>query len=270
MGTILAAMATVALIEALIPLRARGRWSSAHLAPNLALTAIAFATNALLDAALVMALFGLRSHGFGVLNRLPLDPWPRVAVVVLTLDFAFYVAHVAMHRIPALWRFHRVHHSDPAVDVTTAIRQHPGESVIRFAFLTAFACALGAPPEAFAIYRTCTALSALAEHANVRLPSWLDTALSLVFTWPNLHKVHHSRDARTTDTNYGNLVSWWDRLFFTFTPARHGATVAYGLDGFDDPAAQTTAALLALPFRGAGAPADTGDAAPSRIGSRVA
>jgi sterol desaturase/sphingolipid hydroxylase (fatty acid hydroxylase superfamily) len=69
-----------------------------------------------------------------------------------------------------------------------------------------------------------------------------------------MHKVHHSRDPRYTDTNYGNLVSWWDRLFSTFTPARLGTNVAYGLDDLDDPATQTTAGLLALPFRGASAP----------------
>jgi sterol desaturase/sphingolipid hydroxylase (fatty acid hydroxylase superfamily) len=73
--------------------------------------------------------------------------------------------------------------------------------------------------------------------------------LSLVFTWPDVHKVHHSRDARFTDTNYGNLVSWWDRLFGSFTPAHEGRNIAYGLAGLDDPATQTTSGLLALPFR---------------------
>jgi hypothetical protein len=119
-----------------------------------------------------------------------------------------------------------------------------------YAFAAAFALALGAGPGAFAVYRLAVALSGLAEHANVRLPPRLDTALSLVFTWPNLHKVHHSRDPRLTDTNYGNIVSWWDRVFGTFTPATQGANVACGLDGFDDAATQTTAGLLAVPFRG--------------------
>jgi sterol desaturase/sphingolipid hydroxylase (fatty acid hydroxylase superfamily) len=132
--------------------------------------------------------------------------------------------------------------------------------VIRYAFLAAFALPLGAGPGPFAVYRVASALSGLLEHANVRLPSRLDDLLSLVVTWPNTHKIHHSRDARLTDTNYGNLVSWWDRLFGTFTPARDGAAVVYGLAGLDDPATQTTAGLLRLPFRAAaelpsGAPA---------------
>jgi sterol desaturase/sphingolipid hydroxylase (fatty acid hydroxylase superfamily) len=249
-AVILLAMTVLAAIETAIPLQARGRWSRAHLGPNLVLTFLTFATNAVFSAALVMALVALESMGFGLLHQLSLPSWLAFLGVVLVLDFSFYVAHVAMHAIPALWRFHAVHHSDPAVDVTTTIRQHPGEGVIRYAFTAAFAIAIGAGPVAFAAYRLAVAISGLLEHANVRVPSWLDGVLSLVFTWPTLHKVHHARDPRYTDTNYGNLVSWWDRLFSTFTPARYGVGVSYGLDGLDDPATQSTAGLLALPFRG--------------------
>ena len=248
-ATILGAMALVALLESAIPLRARGTWNRAHLGPNLALTFVTFATNALFSGVLVLALAWLEPAGFGLLHWLALPALAHAVVAVLALDFSFYVAHVAMHKLPAFWRFHRVHHSDPAVDVTTTIRQHPGEGVIRYLFLAAFAIPLGASPGAFAIYRVLVALSGLLEHANVHVPARLDALLSLVFTWPNLHKVHHSRDAHLTDTNYGNLVSWWDRLFATFTPSREGARIAYGLYGLDDPATQRTAGLLALPFR---------------------
>jgi len=250
-GAILASMAAIALLETAIPLRARGRSSRGHLGPNLALTFLTFATNAVFGAALVVLLAWQQSSGLGLLQLASPPPWLEVAIVVGVLDFAFYVTHVAMHKVPGFWRFHRVHHSDPAVDVTTTIRQHPGESVIRYAFLAVFACALGASPGAFAVYRAAVALNGLLEHANLRLPRWLDGLLSLVTTWPNLHKVHHSRVATQTDTNYGNLLSLWDRLFATFTPSREGANVVYGLEGFDDPATQTTAGLLALPFRDA-------------------
>jgi sterol desaturase/sphingolipid hydroxylase (fatty acid hydroxylase superfamily) len=154
-----------------------------------------------------------------------------------------------MHKIPAFWRFHAVHHSDPEVDVTTTIRQHPGESVIRYVFLAAFAFALGAGPGAFAVYRLASVLNGLLEHANLRAPLWLDRALSLVTTWPHMHKLHHSRSAAQTDTNFANLFSCWDRAFGTFTPSRFGVNISYGLDGLDDPATQTTVGLLALPFR---------------------
>jgi sterol desaturase/sphingolipid hydroxylase (fatty acid hydroxylase superfamily) len=249
---IVVAMAAVALLEVAIPLHSRGGWNRAHLAPNLTLTLITFATNLVFNGALVMALARLEASGLGLLPALALPPLATLAIVIAALDFSFYVAHVSMHKVPGFWRFHSVHHADPAVDVTTSIRQHPGEGVIRYAFLAAFACALGAPPAAFGVYRTASALSALLEHANIRLPQRLDDWLSLVTTWPGVHKVHHSRDPRLTDTNYGNLFSCWDRLFSTFTPARVGATIAYGLAGLDTAAAQTTPALLALPFRKSG------------------
>jgi sterol desaturase/sphingolipid hydroxylase (fatty acid hydroxylase superfamily) len=246
---ILVAMAAIAGVETLVPLHARGRWNRTHLAPNLTLTGVTFATSALFGAALGVALLALEQRGLGLLNAVPLGAIASTALVLLLLDLATWAGHVALHASPTLWRVHRVHHSDPALDVTTTIRQHPLESAVRFAFLAAVALPLGVSPAAFALYRAASALIGLMEHANVRLPRRLDDALALVTVSPNMHKVHHARDARLTDTNYGNLVSWWDRLFGTFTPAHVGIEVRCGLDGFDDPAGQTTAGLLALPFR---------------------
>jgi sterol desaturase/sphingolipid hydroxylase (fatty acid hydroxylase superfamily) len=211
-GAIVGAMLVVSLIETAIPLHARGTWNRDHLGPNLALTFITFATNAFLNAALLMTVAWMHSNGLGLLPLLALPPLAAAAIAIVTLDFSFYVAHVAMHKIPAFWRFHRVHHCDPVVDVTTTIRQHPGESVIRYAFMGAFAIALGPTPTAFAVYRVWSALNGLLEHANMRAPLWLDRMLVLVTTWPHMHKVHHSRTQPQTDTNYGNLFSLWDRL----------------------------------------------------------
>ena len=248
-GAILLAMAVIAAIETLIPLHTGERARRGHLGPNMALTFITFATNTLLNMSLVMTLMVLSRSGLGLLHALPQPRLVEIAVVLLALDFSFYVAHVSMHKIPALWAYHRVHHSDPVVDVTTTIRQHPGESLIRYAFMGAFAFALGASPAAFAVYRTWSALNGLLEHANIRLPLWLDRLIALVSTWPNLHKVHHSRTPDETDTNYGNIFSFWDRIFRTFTPSARGADINYGLDGFDAPSTQTVSGLLKLPFR---------------------
>jgi sterol desaturase/sphingolipid hydroxylase (fatty acid hydroxylase superfamily) len=248
-GIILAAMAVIAFIETVIPLHASGRRNRAHLAPNLALTLITFVTNALFNVALAAALMYFQANGIGLLQMFTLQPLTTVAIVVVALDFSTYLTHVALHRIPLFWRFHSVHHSDPALDVTTTIRQHPGEGVIRYAFLVASTIALGASPAAFAIYRALSALNALPEHANIRAPLWLDRILSLVTTWPHMHKVHHSRITTETDSNYGNLLSLFDRVFGTFTPSDRGVSIRYGLDGYDDPAVQTTAGLLAVPFR---------------------
>jgi sterol desaturase/sphingolipid hydroxylase (fatty acid hydroxylase superfamily) len=246
---ILVAMALVAVIETLVPLRARNQWNRLHLVPNLVLALVTFATSLMLNVPVIVGLVWLQARAFGILNAIWAPPLVAILIVVLTLDFAFYVAHVAMHKIPWIWRFHRVHHSDPAVDVTTAFRQHPVEGLIRYAFLVLFAFPIGASPVSFAVYRIWSALNALPEHANVRAPDWLDGALSLITTWPHMHKVHHSREQRETDSNYGNIFSIWDRLFGTFTPSKRGRAVVYGLEGASEPKQQTAAVLLTAPFR---------------------
>ncbi len=248
-GAIIATMVIVALVEGIVPLHRRGRWNRDHLAPNLALTALGLATNLLLNGTLVSGIEKLHSRGIGILPWIALPRLASAVTAFVVLDFSFWVCHVAMHRVPGLWRYHRVHHSDPAVDVTTTIRQHPGEGVIRYAFTAAFAVVLGPSPEMFAAYRACSALNGLLEHGNVRAPRWLDDALSRVTTWPGMHKVHHSRRPTETDTNYGNIFSVFDRLFGTFTPPARGRNVAYGLDEFDQPAMQTILGLLAMPFQ---------------------
>jgi sterol desaturase/sphingolipid hydroxylase (fatty acid hydroxylase superfamily) len=248
-GAIFAAMAVLSIVEVLIPLRKRSRWSGKHLAPNLALTGLTIAFSASLNIGMLLGLVWLQSRGWGLLNAMEAPAIAEIAIAVLALDLAWYVTHVSMHKLPVLWRFHAVHHSDPAVDVTTTIRQHPGETVVRYAFLAAFGFALGVSPIGFAIYRLWSALHGLLEHANIKLPQWLDTAITFVFSSPNMHKVHHSRDARHTDTNYTNIFSIWDRLFGTFTPARLGRDIEYGLEGFDAAPHQSTIGLLALPLR---------------------
>jgi len=246
---ILTVLAVLAAIEAVLPLQRRNRLNRAHLVPNLALTLLTFATNLVFTSALVFALDWQASNGVGLLHLVTVPPLVELVTVVLALDLAFYVVHVAMHRRPSLWRFHRVHHADAAVDVTTTIRQHPGETVIRYVAIAAFALPLGASAGSFAVYQLLAAVSGLLEHANLRLPRRVNQLLALLFTWPDMHKVHHARDPRLTDTNYSNLVSWWDRLFGTFTPVRHGRAVVYGLDGTDDAPVQTFSGLLGLPFR---------------------
>jgi len=249
MAVLFALMAAIAAVEILIPLCRRDQSGRPHAVPNLALTALTFATNAFFGAAIVLTLAWLEVRGLGLLNWLGIGAFWTISIGILLLDFATYLCHVALHKVPAMWRFHRVHHSDFAVDVTTSFRQHPGESLVRFLLLFATACAFGVSPAGFALYRMLSALTALLEHANVRVPAWFDDVLSLVVTWPTFHKVHHSRVAAETDSNYGNIFSIWDRLFSTATSAQRGRAVVYGLDGFDDPRDQTLEGLLALPFR---------------------
>lgn len=247
-ASILGFMAMLAAVEGAIPLHARTRWNRVHLAPNLGLTFITFGTNVFLNSWLLALVLWEQAQGIGLLGRLGLGPVLTDCLAVVLLDFSFYVAHVCMHKVPSLWRVHRVHHSDPVLDVTTTIRQHPLEGVVRYAFMAAFAGVLGVSLLAFVIYRLASALNGQLEHANIRVAPWLDRALAWVTTWPNMHKVHHSRLVQETDSNYGNMFSWFDRLFGTFTPSLRGETVRCGLDGLDDAQSQTLQGLLAMPF----------------------
>jgi sterol desaturase/sphingolipid hydroxylase (fatty acid hydroxylase superfamily) len=243
-------MAIVFCIEAVVPLCKRSAWSWRHLFPNLFITLITFSMGAVLNIAVLAGLVALQNVKLGLFNMIPpVSPWIEIPAALLVLDFAWYLTHVSMHRSRALWRFHAMHHSDPAVDVTTTYRQHPVEGLIRYAFLATFAFTAGVSPIAFAVYRLWSVFAGQAEHANVRLPQSLDTAISFVTMSPVMHKVHHSRDPRFTDTNYSQIFSMWDRLFGTCTPARLGRNVNYGLDGFDGKEFQTALGLLQMPFR---------------------
>jgi sterol desaturase/sphingolipid hydroxylase (fatty acid hydroxylase superfamily) len=246
---ILGTMALVAVIEVIIPLHARGPWHRTHLGPNLGLTFLTIGTNVFLNAALLALVVWLQVKGFGLLRWFSIPAGLAGVLAFAALDFAFYAAHVSWHKIPALWAYHSVHHSDPAMDVTTTIRQHPVESLLRYAAMALMVLVVGPSAQAFAVYRVLSAVNGMLEHANLRAPLGLDRILSYITTWPHAHKVHHSREIAETDSNYGNVLSLWDRLFGTFTPSHRGTTVSFGLDGFDKPEAQTFPALLAMPFR---------------------
>ena len=250
-------MAVVLLVEVVIPLHKRTSWNWRHLIPNFSLATVAFAMGAILNVGMLIGLQFLKNRHLGLFNSfVSLPPLVEIGAVVLVLDFAWYLTHVSMHKSALLWRFHAMHHSDPAVDVTTTYRQHPVEGLVRYAYLAAFAFALGASPAAFAVYRLWSVFMGQAEHANIKLPQWLDTAISWVSMSPTMHKVHHSRDARFTDTNYSQIFSMWDRIFRTCTPARFGRDVVYGLDGYDRNEFQSVAGLFLSPLRKAHAETD--------------
>ena len=167
---------------------------------------------------------------------------------VLILDLGAYLAHVMMHRFGIGWRFHRVHHSEPEVDVTTALRQHPIESLWRIAWQVAAIGLLGLPMPTVLLYLVMSAANAQIEHANIRILGMWDRVVRWIVVTPNMHKIHHSRLQMETDTNYSNIFSFWDRVFGTYKSPDRLSQLKYGLDGYDDARKQTLAALLKGPF----------------------
>ena len=211
--------------------------------PNVGLTVLLVATN------LALSVVTASAASFAEMHRLfELPSWAQFLAGIVALDFFAYAAHVAMHKSMLGWRFHRVHHSDTEVDVTTAFRQHPGESLWRIAAQLPPILLLGIPFWVVVVYLTLSTLNAQLEHANVRVPARLDAIARVLFVTPDMHKVHHSRRQHETDTNYANIFSIWDRLFATYTRRTDFTTLRYGLDGFDE-AGEKLGGLLAIPFQ---------------------
>lgn len=246
---VLVALALATLIEILVPLRHQSRRLHGRISTNLALMGITLGLGMLLNFTLAIGAAYVAGSGFGLLQILGASTVVSFVVTVLALDGATYLVHRLMHQTPLLWRVHLVHHIDASVDATTAFRQHPVEGLVRFSFIAATAWILGAPPVAVAIYRLLGALNAVVEHANIRVPRWLDRLLVLAWVTPHMHKVHHSRERAETDSNYANLFSFFDRVFGTYTPSSRGTSVVYGINGYEAPEHQSLAAVLWLPFR---------------------
>jgi len=247
-AVILTVMAGGALLETVLPMFAARPWTQRRRVANLGLTALSFVSNWLLASLAALAALTLRPAG--LLAQLGWPLWIEIGVSIVVLDFSVgYLSHRTMHMWPAMWRFHRIHHSDPFVDVTTTYRTHPVETVWRFLFAIVPVWLLGIPAQAVVIQRLLQASNGVIEHANIRLWPRLDRVLSLVWVTPNVHKIHHSREVSEANSNYANLVTLYDRLLGTYTPAERAAAVVYGLDEVDASRAASLPALLSMPFQ---------------------
>jgi sterol desaturase/sphingolipid hydroxylase (fatty acid hydroxylase superfamily) len=184
----------------------------------------------------------------GLLNALGLNPSVHAVAAFLLLDCWTYGWHRINHRVPFLWRFHRMHHSDPAMDVTTATRFHLGEISFSSALRLALIPLLGIPLWTLIVYDTMLLGCTQFHHANIQLPARLDTALRYAIVTPNMHKVHHSRLQPETDSNFSSLLSVWDRLFASYREKPDYSQIRFGLDGYDDDARQSVKGLLLTPI----------------------
>lgn len=192
---------------------------------------------------------------FGLFNAIDWPPLTEFAIGIVLLDFAIYWQHRWMHRVPWLWRLHRVHHSDLQFEVTLGLRFHPLEIILSLFYKCLVIALLGAAPLTVLAYEVLLAVFSLFSHADVSLPCGLDRQLRRLIITPDWHRVHHSVHRTETDSNYGNLLSLWDRLFASAIeqPRDGHAAMRIGLDEFRDAASQTLPALLANPLAHASA-----------------
>jgi sterol desaturase/sphingolipid hydroxylase (fatty acid hydroxylase superfamily) len=201
-------------------------------------------------AAIAVAIAG-EAHGWGLVNALGLPVWVAVPLAIVLLDLAVYFQHVTFHAVPTLWRLHRVHHADLDFDVTTGTRFHPIEILISTGIKCAAVAAIGAPAVAVLAFEVLLNATAMFNHANGRLPEWVDGWLRWLVVTPDMHRVHHSVAYNESSSNFGFNLPYWDRLFGTYRaqPAAGHAGMTIGVDAFRSPEELRLDRLLAQPFR---------------------
>lgn len=215
----------------------------------------------LLNAVLVRALFPAAAVGvalaagerhWGLFNVLAVPAPLAFLVSFLVLDLVIWIQHVAFHRVPLLARLHRMHHIDLDFDVTTGLRFHPIEILLSLLIKSFAVVALGAPAAAVLAFELALNLGSLFNHGNVRMPGAIDRALRLLVVTPDMHRVHHSIVPEEINSNFGFFLSWWDRLFGTYTAAPRAGhdAITIGVRDTRDPAVCASFwPMLALPFR---------------------
>lgn len=211
----LAILSLIAVWEAMAPAQRRPLGILRRWTRNLTTGGIGILlTHAIPGASLLAVSVWGRSQGFGLLGGLP-SPW-AVVVMVPVLDLAVWAQHRASHAWPWLWRLHRVHHGDSALDLSTAFRFHPLELGVSLVWKAFMVLLLGGPTVGVLVFEGLLQAGNLFEHANIRLPASMDRRLPWMFVTPRIHALHHSTDHRDQRFNFGFLLSLWDRLFHSF------------------------------------------------------
>jgi sterol desaturase/sphingolipid hydroxylase (fatty acid hydroxylase superfamily) len=177
-----------------------------------------------------------RENGVGLFNIVPLPDWVSALGSLAGVSLASYAFHRVLHRVPLLWRLHRVHHMDTYLDVSTTLRAHPLEAILNVVTMAGVSMVLGPTPWVVVGYEIADQAVSAVSHANLRFPRWLDRPLRLLLVTPDVHCLHHSCYQPETDSNYGNVFTLWDRMFGTFVgqPAAGYDRLRIGLEEIRD------------------------------------
>lgn len=252
-GVFLGLFLILALVESRIPRRARVLPRSKRWLTNISMTVLNTLTLRLLAFALpflaVGAALDAGARHYGLFNQLAWPEWVEIILAILVLDFAIWAQHLVTHKVPVLWRLHRVHHADRDMDVTTAVRFHPVEIALSMLIKIGLVYMLGAAALAVILFEIILNGTAMFNHSNMRLPVGFDRVLRLVLVTPDMHRVHHSVHRSEHDSNYGFSLSIWDRMMGTYIaqPAKGHDGMTVGLRWQDDRPGRLGWSLL-LPF----------------------
>jgi len=224
----------------------KSKWK--HAKTNLVLLLFVVIINAFFGVLLIAVNEWLSNSGFGLLNLFEASIWVKLLLSVLVLDFTSqYLVHFLLHKVRWMWRLHITHHTDKHVNVTTGTRHHPLDFMIRESFALTVIIIMGMPITYYFFYRMLTIPFTYFNHANISLPLGLDKTLSYVIVSPNMHKFHHHYQLPWTDSNFGNVLSIWDRIFGTFVYG-DPKKIQYGLDSSDHTDDENVLVQLTIPF----------------------
>jgi sterol desaturase/sphingolipid hydroxylase (fatty acid hydroxylase superfamily) len=246
-------LAGFAVLERAFPRRPEPAAPWRRRAANLTLTALAIVTLPLVPVSFVAAAFWAQAQHIGLLNMAG-DLMPGWLAALLTLflrGFVSFATHWLNHKVPLLWRLHRVHHLDTALDVTSTVRFHPLEMPVAAMLGLPLIVAFGLSPWALVLYELLDVAVTLFSHANLRVPSIIDRYLRYLIVTPNLHAVHHSAWQPETDSNFSAVFPVWDLIFGTFrTRTREPIeSMALGLSSHRGPEVYRVGWLLLSPLR---------------------
>ena len=240
------------LIENAIPLFSLkyNKWK--HSGINIFFTLTTVLVNFVMAGILVWSATYVQINEVGLLHWIGIESiWFQAIAGLMLMDFiGAWLVHFTEHKVKFLWQFHVIHHTDQHIDTTSANRHHPGESVIRFVFTTAAVFIVGAPVWLIFLYQSVSLVLTQFNHSNIKMPSWLDNILVWVICTPNMHRVHHHYRQPYSDTNYGNIFSFWDRAFQTYIKVDNKKLI-YGVDTYmDKKQTEDIIAMLKMPFQG--------------------
>jgi sterol desaturase/sphingolipid hydroxylase (fatty acid hydroxylase superfamily) len=203
---------------------------------------------AMLPIPIVIGLWS-QERDIGLLNWLALPQWAAIITTFLLMDYAYWWWHYALHMVPFFWRFHNVHHTDLDLDVSTAARFHFGEMILSIGFLSLVVVVFGINPIMLVIFFITFEAATLFHHSNWRLPIAVERILNLIIVTPRMHGIHHSIVQRETNSNWGTIFCWWDKLHRTLRRDIPQNEITIGVAAYRDEHELTVGKLLALPFR---------------------
>jgi len=247
-GTTIAAGMLLWILEGLTPFFSGQKRRSLHAKLNLSMAALNLVI--LLPSGILMAfMLAWSKTAWAGIGMLTLPPALETILIILLIDLWMYVWHRINHEMAFLWRFHSVHHSDATLDVTTSWRFHYLEILISELLRIPLFMMIGASIEHLLLYSLLMTPTIEFHHSNVSIPPALDRLARLIIPSPMMHRLHHSRLRSEHDSNYGSLLSVWDRLFDSFLMRDNLDDLRLGLDHESDPDKQRLFALLLRPFR---------------------